>query len=224
MYNAQKYGYTFEIFKGYKFERGVIFKKYVEILYNLRQQYDKTNPLNLISKILLNSLYGRFGMKEIIIKYEICLQKDFYKITNKENIFDIIELGDHILFGLNIEAVEDNSNISVGVAAAITAYARIHMSQFKNNPNIKLYYTDTDSIFTDSELDQFFIDDKVLGKLKLEYFCKEAVFLGPKTYCLKTNKGLITKVKGLKNTDNLTLQDFKDLLKKDFYKIESHKK
>jgi hypothetical protein len=163
-------------------------------------------------------------MKEIIIKYEICLQKDFYKITNKENIFDIIELGDHILFGLNIEAVEDNSNISVGVAAAITAYARIHMTQFKNNPNIKLYYTDTDSIFTDSELDQFFIDDKVLGKLKLEYFCKEAVFLGPKTYCLKTNKGLITKVKGLKNTDNLTLQDFKDLLKKDFYKIESHKK
>lgn len=224
MYNAQKYGYTFEILEGYKFERGVIFKKYVEVLYNLRQQYDKTNPLNLISKILLNSLYRRFGMKEIIIKYEICLQKDFYKITNKENIFDTIELGDHILLGLNIEADEDNSNISVGVAAAITAYARIHMSKFKNNPSIRLFYTDTDSIYTDSELDQFFIDDKVLGKLKLEYICEEAVFLGPKSYCLQTKKGLITKVKGLKNTDNLTIQDFKDLLKKDFYKEQTHKK
>lgn len=39
------------------------------------------------------------------------------------------------------------------------------MSQFKNNLKINLYYTDTDSIYTDSEIDNHLISDKVLGKL-----------------------------------------------------------
>jgi hypothetical protein len=60
------------------------------------------------------------------------------------------------------------------------------MSQFKNNPLINLYYTDTDSIYTDSEIDSTMIDDKILGKLKLEHICKKAIFLAPKVYCLLT--------------------------------------
>ena len=97
------------------------------------------------------------------------------------------------------------------------------MSQFKNNPKIRLYYTDTDSIYIDidSELDESWIDSKILGKLKLEYICDEAVFLVPKIYCLKTEKGLITKVKGLKDTSSLNIKDFKYLLTKD-HKIELH--
>lgn len=223
MDNAIKYNYTFEILEGYTFEKGNIFRDYVKFLYSLRLQYSKSHPLNLIAKILLNSLYGRFGMSEILINYEIISKEDFNKIS-EDLIVDFIELDDFVLVGIEIEESDDSPNISIGIAAAITAYARIHMSQFKNNPNIRLFYTDTDSIFTDSELDDSFIDSKLLGKLKLEYECEEAVFLGPKTYCLKTNEGLITKVKGLKNIENLTLQDFKDLLQKDFYKDESHKK
>jgi hypothetical protein len=84
------------------------------------------------------------------------------------------------------------------------------MSQFKNNPDINLYYTDTDSIYTDSELDDLFLDNKKLGKLKLESESKEAIFLGPKLYCLNTkNHGFKYKVKGLKSTAELNLQDFK---------------
>jgi DNA polymerase type B, organellar and viral len=224
MYNAIKFGYTFEILEGYKFERGIIFKDYIEYLYNLRKQYDKNHPLNLIAKILLNSLYGRFGMTEINIKYEI-VSKEEFELINLDEILDIVEFDDKFLIGLKSESIEDNSNISIGVAAAITAYARIHMSQFKNNPNLKLYYTDTDSIYTDSELDPYLIDDKILGKLKLEYVVKEAIFLGPKSYCLKINNDkLITKVKGFKNTENLTFEDFKDLLVKDFYIDKNHNK
>lgn len=223
MYNASKYGYTFEILEGYKFERGIIFKNYVDFLYNLRQQYDKSDPYNLIGKILLNSLYGRFGMNEIRTKYEIMTKEEFEAIDIKL-IHDYIEIDNNRLVGLNQETDETSSNISIAVAAAITAYSRIVMTQFKNNPNIKLYYTDTDSIFTDSELESSFIDPKMIGKLKLEYICEEVVFLGPKSYCLKTDKDLITKVKGLKDPTNLTMQDFKDLLEKDFYKDQSHKK
>jgi hypothetical protein len=63
MDNAMKYGYTFEILKGYQFEKGFIFKDYILKMYNLRQQYIKGHPMNLIAKLLMNSLYGKFGMK-----------------------------------------------------------------------------------------------------------------------------------------------------------------
>lgn len=42
-----------------------IFKSYVEILYSLRIKYPKSHPLNLVAKLLLNSLYGRFGMIDL---------------------------------------------------------------------------------------------------------------------------------------------------------------
>jgi hypothetical protein len=102
------------------------------------------------------------------------------------------------------------------MAAAITAYARIHMSQFKNNPNINLYYTDTDSIYTDSDVDDNYIDNKKLGKLKLENICNKAIFLAPKVYYLETEGGkIIYKVKGLSHNILLEENDFENLLFKD---------
>jgi hypothetical protein len=90
------------------------------------------------------------------------------------------------------------------------------MSQFKNNPKINLYYTDTDSIYTDSELDESLISDTIVGKLKLENICEKAIFLTPKVYCLKTIKGdIIYKAKGLKHEVELTMNDFEQLLYKD---------
>jgi hypothetical protein len=90
------------------------------------------------------------------------------------------------------------------------------MSQFKNNQDINLYYTDTDSIYTDSILNDSFVDAKVLGKLKLENICEKAIFLAPKMYCLKTvGGGTITKTKGLKHDIELTQLEFNRLLYKD---------
>lgn len=62
MYNAEKYGYKFNIIWGYVFEKDNIFKNYVDFLYAIRSNYPKTDPMNFITKILMNSLYGRFGM------------------------------------------------------------------------------------------------------------------------------------------------------------------
>jgi DNA polymerase elongation subunit (family B) len=74
----------------------------------------------------------------------------------------------------------ETHNISIAIASAITAYARIHMSQFKNNPNFKLYYSDTDSIYIDRPLSKDLVNSKILGKMKLENILKKAIFLGPK--------------------------------------------
>ena len=73
------------------------------------------------------------------------------------------------------------------------------MSKFKNNPNIRLYYTDTDSIFIDSDLSDDLVNNEI-GNFKLENIFKEIVFLGPKLYCgITEDNKVITKIKGFKN-------------------------
>jgi hypothetical protein len=63
MDNAINSGYTFDILHGYQFETGDLFSGYINKMYNLRLEYDKSHPMNLIAKLLMNSLYGKFGMK-----------------------------------------------------------------------------------------------------------------------------------------------------------------
>jgi DNA polymerase elongation subunit (family B) len=172
--------------------------------------------MNYLAKILLNSLYGRFGMDDNFATVNI-IHKDYYSdFENKfiDNILDTKDLGDYKLITFNnINTLEDNNsthNVSISIAASITAYARIHMSIFKNNQDFILYYTDTDSAYTNKALADYLVDNKKLGKLKLENICKKAIFLAPKVYCLETLDGkFIYKVKGLKHEVDLTMDDFK---------------
>jgi hypothetical protein len=176
----------------------------------------------------MNSLYGRFGMNNNFDNIEV-IHKDYLAdFENKyiDYISEKIELDDYIIIFYNPpNDIDTDYKTSVGIAAATTAYSRVHMTQFKNNPNINLYYTDTDSIYTDSDIDESFIDNKTLGKLKLENICKRAIFLAAKLYFLETESGKnIIKVKGLKDTSSLNYNDFKNLLNKNFIVEKSHQK
>ena len=75
---------------------------------------------------------------------------------------------------------------NVAIASAVTAYARMHMIQFKNNENC--FYTDTDSIGTTQKLPPELIGSE-LGQLKLEATISKAVFLAPKVYGYETQDG-----------------------------------
>ena len=75
-------------------------------------------------------------------------------------------------------------NISLPIAMAVTAYARIQIYQFKEyilNKGGILYYTDTDSIFTNVHLPEDMVNSE-LGAMKLEYIACNAIFLAPKVY------------------------------------------
>ena len=217
MDNAMKLGYTFEILKGYQFEKGYIFKDYVLKMYNLRMEYAKSHPMNLIAKLLMNSLYGKFGMKlekTIVDIFNLNLSTDriaFKALTDKvgESIQDHVELGDNkYLFVRSTTSAlleEDSyhgSDVNIAIASTITAAARVHMSQFKNNPNFNLYYSDTDSVVTDKAIEPKLIGE-ALGQVKLEHIIKKAVFLAPKVYGLVDVTGKETiKIKGI--TDEIT--------------------
>jgi hypothetical protein len=236
MDNAVKYGYTFEIFKGYQFKKGYIFKQYVETMYNLRLQYPKTDPMNLIAKLLMNSLYGKFGMKSETTKVEVVLNKDLTKYLDKFNtsIADIIYLENHVILIINTNEFKPHSespsteidlihkmDTNVAIASAISAYARIHMSQFKNNPLFKLYYSDTDSAVFNTPLPLEYVGTE-LGQMKLEHVITKAVFLAPKVYALITENGeQIIKAKGLTKDaiQNITIADYELLLQKDSSRI-----
>lgn len=83
---------------------------------------------------------------------------------------------------VEIKGFQSPVKTNVAIAAAITAYARIHMIPFKLNRNV--VYTDTDSIFTTQPLDSSLIG-KELGLMKDELngkIIQEGYFLGIKQY------------------------------------------
>lgn len=61
----------------------------------MRTSYPKSDPMNYIAKILLNSLYGRFGMGELRGSYEIITRKEFNSLTEMERI-DILDTIDQL--------------------------------------------------------------------------------------------------------------------------------
>src|SRR5258707_830991 len=79
-----------DIRQGYTFDSENIFKEYVEFLYNLRSQYLKNDPMNFIAKILLNSLYGRFGMDDNFDNINV-IHKDYYSDFENKYIDQITE-------------------------------------------------------------------------------------------------------------------------------------
>jgi hypothetical protein len=69
------HGYKFEILRGYIFDKQYIFKEYVNFLYNLKMNSLKDSPDYIISKLLLNCLYGRLGMNPFIENHKIVESK-----------------------------------------------------------------------------------------------------------------------------------------------------
>jgi hypothetical protein len=219
---CKELGYKFNILSGIVFETENIFKEYVEYFFNLKTNSSKDSPHYIIAKLLLNTLYGRFGMNPELEKHVIIEGIKRYEYVEKYEVSDILELKN----GKELISYSDHnddldydrlSNVSVALAASVTAYARVYMSQFKNSDKYTLYYSDTDSIDIDKPLDSTLVGAE-LGMMKLEHIFEEATYLAPKVYggIVKEDKfpeHELIKVKGLKNP--ISFQELKFLSNKD---------
>jgi len=218
-WNALK-DYDIQVRSGFLFDNKNIFYDYVTSMYELRSQHPKDHPMNMVAKLLMNSLFGRFALNPILESHVFCNFEEFKSISEKFDIvekMDLGELGWFVSFRnpslSNSAGVQTKS--SIAIASAVTAYARVHMSKFKNNPDFNLYYTDTDSIFIDRPLPDHMVG-KELGQMKLEYVFTDCVFLGAKIYAGITEDGrYICKVKGFKDAKSIPLEEMKSLLVKD---------
>jgi hypothetical protein len=154
----------------------------------------------------LNQLYGYFGRRNTLIETRNVYNEDLIKYYGNYTIFSEIKINENIttiLMSSNLDynlinEIKDYTNLNlisgfrnvksnVGIASAVTSYARIEMMELKMlllRLGIKLFYTDTDSIFTDKEIPEHLIG-KDLGQLKDELngkFIKRGYFLGIKKY------------------------------------------
>jgi len=227
----RKLGYKFEILEGYLFEKGYIFKDYIEFWYKIKQSHKPWEIMYYIAKLMLNSLYGKFGLDPYLPISEIIdLDQQGDYINNPDfSIEEIINFGSRSLIQYTDNSLDRdsiNQNVCVAISASITAYARIFMSQFLADTNIDILYTDTDSFAIRGVLDPKFVGPD-LGLFKLEHKFKEATFLAPKVYgglIYNTDNTIkeVVKVKGYK--DDVPYDVIKSLLVKNEVANLKHEK
>ncbi len=214
---------SYAIYEGHN-----IFKEYVDFFYNLRKKFKEegNEPFELMVKLYLNSLYGKFGEKHDLIKKIKDLGNGVTRIEDTIN-FETGKREIHWLInGILYKkiGVEDGQNTLTAISSYVTSYSRMYLWKLMKMAGRKnIYYCDTDSLFLNErgyENLESVIDSGELGKLKLEGVYKKLVIHGCKDYELDgeiITKGVKKNAKWL-NEFTIKQQQFlktKSLLRRD---------
>lgn len=186
---CQTLGCKFEIEEGYIFPHGLCypFNEFVGICERLRKEH-KGKPLEIVVKLMQNSLYGRFGMR----------------VEGREVVIDLDGEPDGMLPAFdpkrgNIiknvyvkETERDTEYMLPHWAAWITANSRILIdkaTELAGRENVR--YRDTDSL--QGPIDPLRIESMVgkdYGKLKMEKVKRNVVYHAPKCYTFTDEDGI----------------------------------
>ena len=200
IYNQVCYKYTF-----------TPFKDYVTTLYNQRLEFKKDkNPMELVVKLLMNSLYGKFAQS----KRMNTVIKDINLMTPKEQVqallFDKGDIKDNFLVTTSTEEFDGIFAFPI-LSSYISSSARITIHKYIEKYNA--VYCDTDSIVTKETLPQ----SKELGDMKLEAHLLKCEFIKPKLYYMLEESGKeVIKMKGVNraNIDDFNSMKRGEVIKK----------
>jgi len=110
-------------------------------------------PIRQICKLLINSLWGRFGLRRNLPAHMFVTDSsDVFEIMDDpaNQITNIISLHENMALMTyqksSISALEMNNDANVYIAAITTAYARIELYKQMNMLKERVVYCDTDSI------------------------------------------------------------------------------
>jgi hypothetical protein len=194
---AHELGYKIKIHYGYKFQQQKLFTNYIDTLYKIKQNAKSGSVDYIKSKLLMNSLYGKFGQRR---------EKEQVVMFPESTIgLEPMDFFGELPFYLE-KKISKSKHILPAIASFVTSYARVEL--YKILETCDPLYCDTDSCVTAKELPT----STELGDIKDEIpdGIAEAVFLLPKMYAIKTNTNeIIVKCKGFpKNTFGFEI--FKD--------------
>ena len=208
--------YKFEFISAAYFEEtACVFSGYINQLYALRVKYrsNKDEAGEKLIKLMMNSLYGRFGIKVYDNQTKLVDDKEANTLLANEylNTLPLKVVSDKlsVITYENSKARKDlllkQFKSRVDWAAIITAEGRMLMQRLKSL--VDVLYSDTDSLVIErKDLPKLidWIDPDKLGYLKVEGEYTYGIFIAPKVYLLKKNDQYIIKIKGVKY-DGLTL-------------------
>ena len=185
-----------------------LFSDYIDFWYNIKCT-SKGEP-KAKAKLMLNSLYGKFGMKAL-----------------RKGILFGIE--DNVLKRkLTYESVTDT--IYLPIAIYTTSYARYYLLTYINKYYDKFIYCDTDSIHLTEKVNGIPEHDKKLGYFKHEYsgvgkYLKQKCYIVKydKEYCYTNNDGDLIDTKIVCAGLNKNLIDIHMKLEDFDYNAKLHK-
>ena len=146
----------------------LLFIDYVEKWYG-KKNVDP-GAKKIVDKLMLNCLYGKFGSNH----------KGYHKIPILDE-----ETGKVKYIKSDIQSMK---KYYLPIAIAITSYAHLYIDNAINATGIENFvYCDTDSIHTLGTLPKNMIDDKKLGKFKLESIEDKSKYVRQKSYITYEN-------------------------------------
>lgn len=184
----KKLGARIKLKIGFVYEQtDYIFKDFVETCYGIRLKYGSASPIGFTSKILMNSLYGKFAekpLKRVLTSVEP-ENVDGAKIYTTGGVADGREFYDYMKEVFLIHRFP-------AISSFVTLRSRLHLRQLVDSVKGDVVYLDTDSIHIYNDVDSF-THSTELGGLKKE-FTGKAIYLGKKLYQLYNADDTIYKI------------------------------
>ena len=169
----------------------VMFKRYIDYWYERKLQ-DK-GAKRITDKLMLNSLYGKFGTNPVKYKKLPYINEDGVVSFEKS-------------------AEEEGKHYYLPVAIAITSWAHkllddaIHLIGVKN-----FVYCDTDSVHSLVKFPDYMIHESALGKFKLEAYETKCKYVRQKCYVTYENEQAHITCAGMPDTSKQRLIDNLDI-------------
>lgn len=224
---AKARGHLKEVRKAAIYENADIFSEYVDFFYNKRMEYELSGnkELSFMCKIMLNSLYGKFGQNGY--NYETTKGDEEDKIST----WDELDLVTGIVYkyrqfgGIIQMLIKDaeSYNSHPAISSHVTSYARLYLYHLMETAEFcNVYYCDTDSMLINANgLNKIssYLHNANLGALKIERKISHALIRAPKDYIFDE----IEKIKGIRKnavqiSENAYQQDvfpgFKGMIQK----------
>lgn len=199
--------YIKEVLEMAVYKKAIIFDKYVKFFYNSRLKFTKQHNYSFayLSKLLLNSLYGKFGQRN-----------EIYEVTNERS-----KLGDgyyeewnyqtskiekyRVIAGVEETFVghQEGFNSFPAIPSHVTADARLLLDKFlKIAGYSNVFYCDTDSVITNhkgyNKLSKY-IRTAEIGYFSLRATANRVIIKGLKDYIF----GKDVKIKGIRHNAEL---------------------